>query len=1388
MNAYVLFCIALACVVVQCTAAEPADCAKLIHVNVNGTDSPTCLQGNGSCETLHYAFTNCTITNSTQFLIGPGTFSLTQDLGTIHDTPLSGLEGLVVKGSGAEETIVDCSNASGLAFVNMTNLTISDLTLFNCSQSRPSTSIGNVSEPHTVPFEVGLYIWRCRDVVIENVYINETIGVGLVLYETVGRVSINSSVFHHNGIPENMTDTLYGGGGVNIEFPYCPPGHYDDDECGKELSGAEYLINNCSFTENTARIISQYDTQFITPNRSIHQTFGRGGGMAIFFSGNSSNNVINVTDCKFLNNQASFGGGLFCEFHDRAQNNTFSVHISFFQNNTCYNNTNADGGGGGGVRIAFLSYTEVDSIAGNEIYIGQSNFVKNTALFGGGVSFLTGREQNVFDASNQLEMDTCTFVGNVARVGSAVCLLPWSLVSSGVHPIVTIRDCIFFGNSVDYDHNDLFMMGMGTFYSYGVQFDVDKSCIFDSNKGSAIVVVGTGANFKQNTSGIFRYNFARDGGGIAAFASGWVTLYDGSELSFKYNKAAGKGGAVYSESSGGHQILASRDCMFRYYEWWKSAAEWDCKLHFVNNIASNGGSDIYVSSVYPCMWGSSGGSVNDSLSARESVFRPPVWKAFKYDDGNGSIWTAASKILSRGGKISVSTFPGQLINLNAHHNFDPVDDFNNPVTVPFYASVKVSNVTEERIPIQVSSDYTYTVRDISLVKEKGIEEEVRREVELRTLFDPVMVFHFNATITSCPPGTTKVTSSTDSPIPLSSGDNTVLYDRCDCSSGSSSPGYLRGIICYNDGNKIELFRNNHYWVGYIGPPHHQLVSGDCPYCNVSESSVSRNVPLNLTNPVEGTCRSFHEGVLCGNCTYGVILTSVAPTFECGSEKCRESSSAGAWMLWFTLQLFLSTLVIAIVLLLDFNVVGGALCSFVFFNQVALSLNLQYCACDEHGIFQYLLIPYEFWSLQFGQLVPHSWSHLFCVSELHYPMQVLALDYIFAFYPFLLVILIWVLGYCQDRGWCCRCCHNLCVKVNLFFYRLRQLLAQRTSLVHGIATCLVLTYGKLATISLHILTPGPLNLPTGNNAIKTGLTRAYFSGDWIFFGYPHAYFGVLAIAVLLTGVILPPLFLFSYPVLPQVATKCSSRLGDKLNRFYNRRFVFHLLTIFQGHYKARYHFYAGMWFVYRLLLYFNDAFNIEYYLLYFVQILCGVSFLLIHALMQPCQQKKHFVIDCLLFTNIIVLSCLAHLAGHTDEQPELYPELYVAAIAILLIVPYIFFFGVIAYRIVQKVRERFCNKGRGQGERRRLLGSGSSQQTSDNESIPTLVRAGGGGDDDDFGGGSGGDGGWFREGLNDSAPSSKPSDHGDEGQDSKQDGTPLVSSITVEVGPVHAQPR
>ena len=84
-----------------------------------------------------------------------------------------------------------------------------------------------------------------------------------------------------------------------------------------------------------------------------------------------------------------------------------------------------------------------------------------------------------------------------------------------------------------------------------------------------------------------------------------------------------------------------------------------------------------------------------------------------------------------------------------------------------------------------------------------------------------------------------------------------------------------------------------------------------------------------------------------------------------------------------------------------------------------------------------------------------------------------------------------------------------------------------------------------------------------------------------------------------------------------------------------------------------------------------------------------------------------------------------------------PGFYVVAVAILLILPYAFFFGVLVYRIVRKVQGRFCNKD---GEQRHLLSSSPSQQRR-RESTPSLVHACDNGDDDNVE--------WLREGLFDS---------------------------------------
>ena len=901
------------------TAAEPADCAKVIKVAINGTDGPACLQGMTSCKSLHYTFTNCTITNSTQFLIGPGTFSLTQDLGTVHSTTLSRLEGLVVQGSGAEETIVDCLDASGLAFVNMTNLTISDLTLFNCSQSRPSTSIGNVSKPHTVPFEVGLYIWRCRDVVIKNVHINETIGVGLVLYETGGRVSINSSVFHHNGIPENMPDTLYGGGGVNIEFPYCPPGHYDDDECGNELSGAEYSISNCYFTNNTARLGMRYSEQFITPERSIHQSFGRGGGMAIYFSGNSSDNNVSLSDCHFVGNRAVFGGGLLGEFNDRAQHNNLSLFHCNFTENACLHSSQVNGGGGGGARLGFLLY-EANSVAYNEINIDNTLFEQNIAYFGGGVSFITGYEQGVSTPTNRLVIVHSEFYSNIARLGSAVNLMPWNLHSTGLLAKVEIQDGIFIFNSVLYSNDTWYLMGFGTVYSYKVPFDINECAIFIANNGSGIVVVGTGVNVRSGAIVIFVHNVATNGGAIAAYASGWITLWNDTHVFFTANKAQSRGGAIFSESTGGHQIVESRDCMIRYFEWWRRYEEWNSHLQFKRNSAHEAGDDIFTSSLIPCIQSGSNGSADISIDARKKVFRatPPFYYSSNLT-GNSIVTGAAEiefKVNMTRDDLHISVYPGQLFNLTT--KIRPLDELEVLSKVPFFAITNVSNFTFPVVKVDPNSEYT--TGHLQFLASNNIElghGNVSIEVQLQAVSEPPLLFSFNVSLSECPPG-----SNISFP-------NNATAGQCECAQNSESDGYLEGIICHKHGSDLSIFRQASVWYGEMNKSHSRniLITAPCSiYCPHSNSSFNL-IPLDQTDPTSGICASQSRGILCGTCIYGIIITS--NRFICCTEK-QANSAEGDWVAWIVIQLVLITVIVAVILLSGCDVIGGTLCSYVFF--------------------------------------------------------------------------------------------------------------------------------------------------------------------------------------------------------------------------------------------------------------------------------------------------------------------------------------------------------------------------------------------------------------------------------------------------------------------------
>ena len=196
--------------------------------------------------------------SGSKLIIGAGNnFTLSYD-----DTmTVYGMNSIVIVGEGSDNTVITCDSDAGLAFINMNDITIANLTLKECGAWRNSTT-QNGTENYTLKFRCGLYFLNCSDVTMYDVIVTDGPGTGVMMYDTVGTVTIGNSQFKHNKIPREFVESVPGGGGVYIEFTFCLPNTTDFNTCELIQKGsANYLINNCTFHNNTATIIKEDTTK-----------------------------------------------------------------------------------------------------------------------------------------------------------------------------------------------------------------------------------------------------------------------------------------------------------------------------------------------------------------------------------------------------------------------------------------------------------------------------------------------------------------------------------------------------------------------------------------------------------------------------------------------------------------------------------------------------------------------------------------------------------------------------------------------------------------------------------------------------------------------------------------------------------------------------------------------------------------------------------------------------------------------------------------------------------------------------------------------------------------------------------------------------------------------
>ena len=297
------------------------------------------------------------------------------------------------------------------------------------------------------------------------------------------------------------------------------------------------------------------------------------------------------------------------------------------------------------------------------------------------------------------------------------------------------------------------------------------------------------------------------------------------------------------------------------------------------------------------------------------------------------------------------------------------------------------------------------------------------------------------------------------------------------------------------------------------------VAGSCIFNCESNSNKFKDVLYHNIN--KSVCAQFNrKGRLCGECENDFF--PLAYSFNLSCVNCTDDKQN--WVIFFVLATVPSTLFVLMVIVFKIQVTSSYLHGFVLFSQgISFPANMRIIllAVRDHdaiGVSAKIIASlYGFWNLDFFRpLLPG-----YCL-RLETTLQVLALDYVVAAYPLLLIILSYVVVTLYH--------HNFQVIV-FMSYPFRKLFGRfqrtrniKTSIMEAYATFFILSYAKFLSASFDILMPTEVyNLMDGNKSLAP-----YYDARYDYFKMAHLPLGITALVTLVVFIVTPTLILLLYP--------------------------------------------------------------------------------------------------------------------------------------------------------------------------------------------------------------------------------------------------------------------
>lgn len=1122
---------------------------------------------------------------------------------------------------------ISCTKHAALILCSILMIDISNITISSCGTS---LKFG---------FQVAMAIMilNSSGVTVNGITVKDSFGTGLYLKNCSGKITINNSEFENNSLRDIKQD--YGGGGIRIE------------QMQPLSSSASITISWCNFTNNNASI-SKFELEKFPVNESnqAYLLFGRGGGLSIYL--NTSYVRVTVSRCMFDENTAHRGGALFTFFLQHSSNNSIGITGSTFTKNKCTTQEIPESiySAGGALAVLYLSNDTL-----NKFNVSNCSFVENVAYYGGGLSM--GTEKNdVYQEDSVFIIENSRFERNNARIGSAMDFFCYSITeTSNCHCTVTpmIRNVNLTQNKEFYIYvSNEKGRTFSTLHLQSLTAKFEGDTIIADNEASGIRLETAVMEMCANASITLQNNSGRMGGGIVALGESQIYLRYSTTLNLIANMASEQGGGMYIEQPEKFFSIYLYSCFMRY-EKMIEPSKWEVNVKFEGNRANGKDNAIFTSSVRPCVWPRQG----NGTSLSEDIFSTFCkWKVFNFSGKNctGLIQTLPNNFTKD--EYVVQLYP---YNRTKIEGFGVLDDLGHDVT---NNSLFTTCLVSHNHAMNVSAPEP----DLNSVGLLISEMHGSYKMLVQTAYHRSISTIVKVEVLECPEGYS---------VRKNKGCTCIMDQR------------VQAILRCND-TALEL----NVFIGHCaGVSSGQLLYSKCPF--------TANY-FRPTSPVRSNASQFNDkfcmqhgrtGFLCSNCrdnNHGIDIFS--PSYKC--IPCNHSSSYANWIKAVSVVIGPQTLFFLIVVIFNIGITAPAMTGYIFFSHVltlpletliiqsAWSLHLNTTGHSPRILTDVLLDPYRVWNFDYPEIF-HVKACLYGSLKI---MHAIAFRYIHALYP--IVLLAVTLLFIELHARNCKPVVYMWKPLCFLCVRFRRNWEVKTSVIDAFATVILLSYSKVINTSLHLLTRNFVFNYTGEHVE----TRLDYDTSVLYFKGQHIIFASVAIVMLSTFGLIPPLLLMLYP--NRLFFKLLTKL--KLDRWHGLH-VF--VETFHGSFKNRTNgcperrWFAGIYFIFRVIVFMIFAFTEEIIRLHLHLVFTYTAFLLLLIILRPYKRNFYTCLDASFLAILIVTNAsIVYGASQVQLNGKLPTDVWKLTYAILWI-PTVYLALYVIYLVCARSRSRFIQR-------------------------------------------------------------------------------------------------